>query len=182
MNYTVSNIKTYVKQELLDLINQLWKKFDKEGKGYILEKDLATMLRLLDYNPTEKQLKQMIANLEEDPNQPKGIISKEGFLACVAIKEREANTFEELFDCLKLFDKDNTGMLEEKILRYVLCKTGDLLTNEEMDALLKDCLPFTTINNDLKFVNINDLALLLKDRYKPPTLLPVKGGKGGKGK
>jgi troponin C len=180
MNYTVSNIKTYVKQELIDVINQLWKKFDKEGKGYILEKDLGTMLRLLDYNPTDKQLKQMIANLEEDTNEPRGVISKEGFLACVAIKEREANTFEELLDCLKLFDKEHTGLLEEKILRYVLCKTGDCLSNEEMDALMKDCLPFTTIVNDLKYININDLTLLLKDRYKPPTPQPQKTKTGKK--
>ncbi len=174
------NLKTYVKQELIDIINQLWKKFDKEGKGFISEKDLGTMLRLLDYNPTEKQLKTMKSNLEEDPNNPKGIISKEGFLSCVAIMERETNGFEELLDCLKVFDRENKGVIEEKILRYILSKIGDCLSNEEMDALMKDATPFTTINNDIKFVNINDLALLLKDKYKPPVVNPTRGGRGGR--
>jgi Ca2+-binding EF-hand superfamily protein len=163
------NAKLYIRQELLDVINQLWKKFDKEQKGYITaDKQFPVMLRLLDYNPTNSEIQDMIYTLEEDPNNPKGQITKEGFLYCVARKERDTNSFEELLACIKLFDKDNKGIIEEKVLRFVLCKTGDCLTTEEMDALFKEAIPFTKVENDIKYINVNDLALFLKDRYKPP--------------
>jgi Ca2+-binding EF-hand superfamily protein len=169
------NAKLYIRQELVDLINQLWKKYDKEAKGFITTLQLPIMLRLLDYNPTNSEIKEMINLLEEDPNNPQGMITKEAFLYCVARKERDTNSFEELLASIKVFDKENKGFLEEKVLRFILCKTGDLLTTEEMDAMMKEAIPFTKIENDIKYININDLALFLKDRYKPPEPEDKKG-------
>ena len=60
------NLKNYVKQELIDVCLLLWKKFDKGNTGYIDEKDLVTMLRLLDYNPTEKEIIEMKEMLKSD--------------------------------------------------------------------------------------------------------------------
>jgi Ca2+-binding EF-hand superfamily protein len=171
------NAKVYIRQELIDLINQLWKKYDKEAKGFITAQQLPIMLRLLDYNPTNTEIKEMLNLLEEDLNNPQGLISKEGFLYCVARKERDTNTFDEILASLKVFDKDNKGVLEEKVLRFILCKTGDCLATEEMDALMKEAIPFTKIENDIKYININDLALFLKDRYKPPEPDDKKGKK-----
>jgi Ca2+-binding EF-hand superfamily protein len=171
------NAKVYVRQELIDVINQLWKKYDKEAKGFITPQQFPIMLRLLDYNPTNKEVQEMLSLLEEDPNNPQGMISKEGFLYCVARKERDTNTYDELLASIKVFDKENKGVLEEKVLRYILCKTGDCLSTEEMDALMKEAIPFTKIDNDIKYININDLALFLKDRYKPPEPEDKKKGK-----
>ena len=74
MNEHMKNLKNYVKQELIEVCNQLWKKFDKGNTGFINEKDLGTMLRLLEYNPTEKELiemKEMLRQIQPDSPQEK---------------------------------------------------------------------------------------------------------------
>ena len=59
LSYHQLNLKNYIKQERIDVCNQLWKKFDKGNTGFINEKDLGTMLRLLEYKPTERELIEM---------------------------------------------------------------------------------------------------------------------------
>ena len=126
------NVKNYVKQELIDVCLLLWKKFDKQNTGYIDEKDLVTMLRLLDYNPTEREIIEMKDKLKsDDPKAPQDKISKEGFFACVARKERDTDSIEEFLNCFKIFDPNNTGMIEEKTLRYIMCNMGDALSNDD---------------------------------------------------
>ena len=46
LSYHMLNLKNYIKQERIDVCNQLWKKFDKGNTGFINEKDLGTMLYL----------------------------------------------------------------------------------------------------------------------------------------
>lgn len=175
MNLNALNIKNYLKQEIIDLIIQLFKKFDKEGKGTIQSKDLVMILQLLGFNPTKKELNEMIDMLEDDPNNPKGLITKEGLIACVARKSRDSDTIDELIESFKVFDKDNKGLIEEKYLRYILCKTGDSFADDEIESFMKESIPFQVIQNDAKFVRYVEFAMYLKELYKPPP--PEKPGK-----
>lgn len=180
MNTINFNIKTYLKQEFIDLCLTLFKKFDKEGKGYVLPANLPIMLRLLEFNPTEREIKDMLDKLEEDPNIPKGQITREGFLSCVARKQRDNDSIEELIQCFKLFDPENKGVIEEKVIRYVLSKTGDCLSDLEMDNFMEGAVTFTTLVNDLKYIKYVEYALFLKDLYKPPPAEDPKKKKGKK--
>lgn len=171
MNYHMLNLKNYVKQELIDVCLLLWKKFDKQNTGYIDEKDLVTMLRLLDYNPTEREIIEMKDKLKsDDPKAPQDKISKEGFFACVARKERDTDSIEEFLNCFKIFDPNNTGMIEEKTLRYIMCNMGDALSNDEIDNLMKEATnnQFTEIVNEVTYIKYENFAKYLKDLYKPP--------------
>jgi Ca2+-binding EF-hand superfamily protein len=180
MNLNAMNIKNYLKQEFIDLILLTFKKFDKEGKGAIPSKDLGMILQLLGYNPTKRELNEMMDILEEDPQNPKGLISKEGLIACVARKSRDSDTIDEFIESFKVFDKDNKGIIEEKYLRYILCKTGDIFDEIEIELFMKESIPFQVTQNDSKFVKYVEFAMFLKDLYKPPPA--EKGEKKEKGK
>ena len=182
LSYHMLNLKNYIKQERIDICNQLWKKFDKGNTGFINEKDLGTMLRLLEYNPTERELiemKEMLKSInpQEDPDK----ISKEGFFSCVARKERDTDSKEELENCFKIWDPQNTGLIEEKLFRYMMCKMGDTFSNEEIDALFKEAnnMQLMVVQNDINYLNYKNFIELLKGNYKPP---PKDDGKGKKGK
>ena len=171
MNYAMLNLKNYVKQELIDICNQLWKKFDRGNTGYIKEADLGTMLRLLEYNPTEKEIIEMKEMLKAiDPNGPAEKISKEGFFACVARKERDTDSIEEFLNCFKIWDPNGTGVIEEKLFRYIMCNLGDSFSNDEIDNLFKEAnnnqLTFT--RDDLLFLNYVNFAKYLKGMWTPP--------------
>ena len=182
LSYHMLNLKNYIKQERIDVCNQLWKKFDKGNTGFINEKDLGTMLRLLEYNPTERELiemKEMLksVNPQEDPDK----ISKEGFFACVARKERDTDSKEELENCFKIWDPQNSGLIEEKLFRYMMCKMGDTFTNEEIDALFKEAnnMQLIVVQNEINYLNYKNFIELLKGNYNPS---PKDDGKGKKGK
>jgi Ca2+-binding EF-hand superfamily protein len=173
-------IKSYLKQELIDVAVNLFKKFDKGKKNAVLIKDLGTMMRLLGYNPTEKEIKEMVSKLDAGAT---GVFTKEAFMACLARKERDSDTIQELISAFKVFDKEGTGKIEEKYMRYILCKMGSGLTDEEMDNLMKEAtaMEFIDVVNDVKFVKYENLALYLKGLYIPPDEDPKNKGKGGKG-
>lgn len=182
------DIKNYMKQEVIDVALAIFKKFDKTGNGWIEPKDLGTMLRLMNYNPTDRELKDMIDKLETDPDNIKGQISKEGFLACLARKSRDPDTIDQLIASFRVFDSDGKGVIEEKFFRFILCKLAENnLSEEEMDILIKEATngEFFTVINDIRFLRYPDFALFLKDMYIPPVKDdPKKPGKGkpGKGK
>ena len=173
-------IKSYLKQELIDVAVNLFKKFDKGKKNAVAIKDLGNMMRLLGYNPTEKEIKEMIANLDIAAT---GYFNKESFLACLARKERDSDTIQELINAFKVFDREGNGKIEEKYMRYILCKMGSAINDDEMDNFLKEAtaMEFVEIINDVKFIKYENFALHMKGLYKPPDEDPKNKGKGGKG-
>lgn len=180
MNKNVLLLKTYIPQEHIDVMNLLFKKLDKEGKGEIDIGHLVTFLRLVDLNPTNSDINEMIETLNNDPNNPKTTISKDEIYACVAKKKRDPDTIDQLIESFKILDKKNEGLLSEHVIRYLLCNVGDAFANEEVDNFMKECLAFTETINDVKYLKYKDFALFLKDMYKPPPVDDPKG-KGGRG-
>ena len=117
--------------------------------------------------------------LEEDPHNPTGIVTKEGYLCCCAKLMRESDNLDELLHCFKLFDKENKGMLSEQTLRYILSGLGDAFTDEEMDNFMKECANFIEVIGEVKYVDYVEFSKYIKDlefKTKPK----VDDGKGVK--
>lgn len=179
----MQNLKNYIKQERIEVCHTLWKKFDKGQKGYVENKDLEIMLRLLDYNPTESEIDEMLSMLKsDDPKEPDKKVTKDFFFACVARKERDTDSIEEFLNCFKIFDPGNTGLIEEKVLRYIMANMGGKtpLSNEEVDALMKEAntAQCVQVMNEVNYIAYPLFAQYLKDLYKPPPKEEKKGKKG----
>ncbi|XP_048440522.1 calmodulin-like protein 11 isoform X2 [Pyrus x bretschneideri] len=82
--------------------------FDKDGDGCITVDELATVIRSLDQNPTEKELHDMISEVDVDGN---GTIEFAEFLSLMANKMKETDAEEELKEAFKVFDKDQNGYI-----------------------------------------------------------------------
>lgn len=180
MNKNVLNLKGYISQEHLDVMSQLFKKLDKENKGTLDINQLGTFLRLVDLNPTESDLKEMIDIFNIDPNNPKTELTKDEVFACVAKKRRDPDSIDELLEAFKVLDKKNEGVLSEYMVRYILCNIGDAFSNEEIDNFMKECLPFTDVVNDVKYLKYKDFALFLKDLYKAPPVEDNRNNRNGR--
>lgn len=171
MSAHMQNLRNYIKQERIDVCLTLWKKFEK-GRGFVEREDLEKMLRLLDYNPTESEIDEMVSmlNVDEEGNPQK--ITKDFFFACVARKERDTDSIDEFLNCFKLFDPGNTGKIEEKVLRYIMAKMGGKtpLSNEEVDALIKEAhnAQVVEVLNEVNYINYPLFAKYLKYLYTPP--------------
>ncbi|MCQ2816753.1 MAG: hypothetical protein MJ252_05745 [archaeon] len=183
MSAHMQNLKNYIKQERIEVCHTLWKKFDKGAKGYVESPNLVIMLRLLDYNPTESEIDEMLSMIDPDDKGERKV-TKDFFFACVARKERDTDDIEEFLNCFRLFDPLNTGLIEEKVLRYIMANMGGKtpLSNEEVDAMMKEAntAQVIEVQNELNYIKYPLFAKYLKDLYKPPPKDDKKGKNGKK--
>lgn len=77
-------------------------------QGTITTKELGTVMRSLGQNPTEAELRDMIAEVDADKN---GTIDFPEFLSLMARKMKDSDSEEELREAFKVFDKDGNGFI-----------------------------------------------------------------------
>ena len=171
------NIKNYIPLEVIDVAKNLFTKVAK-GAETLDSSQLVILLRLMDLNPTDKDVTSMLNNLNVNPELPKDKFNFYEFVTCVARCRRQSNTLGELMSAFKLLDKEATGKIPEPTLRYNLCKKGEMFSNEEMDLFMKEAAPFTELINDIKYLNYQDFGLYLKDMYVPKEVVDPKKKKG----
>ncbi|KAL6526588.1 translation elongation factor EF1B gamma [Orobanche gracilis] len=127
MAYVLNEVQIFEFQEAFSL-------FDKDGDGCITIEELATVIRSLDQNPIEEELKDMIHEVDSDGN---GTIEFSEFLNLMAKKIKETDAEEELKEAFKVFDKDQNGYIsanESTSARNL----GEKLTDEEVEQMIKE--------------------------------------------
>ena len=109
--------------------------FSERGDGKIDSDQIGDVLRALNLNPTETEVKKIVQ--EVDPNGNKRVSFEEFlpiFLSCQGKKEQ--GTMEDFIEGLRVFDKDGNGFINSAELRHVLTSLGEKLTDDEVDTLL----------------------------------------------
>ena len=92
-----------------------------DGDGTITSRELGTVMRSLGQNPTERDLQDMINEVDADGN---GIIDFPEFLTMMARKIHNRDSEEEIKEAFKVFDKDGNGYISAAELRHVMTNLG----------------------------------------------------------
>lgn len=85
-------------EEMMDQVKKWFDSFDKDKDGQIQTSELGTILRILDFNPTEKELQDMIN--EVDPTRT-ALVDLNTVNKLVERKLHDTDTIEELVEALK---------------------------------------------------------------------------------
>lgn len=109
--------------------------FDKDGDGSISTSELGTVMRSLGQSPTEAELKIMIQEIDEDST---GTINFKEFLGLMAKKLDESDLEENLYEAFREFDINNDGKISTSELRFVLSTTGERLSDEEIEEMIRE--------------------------------------------
>jgi len=91
---------------------------------------------------TEKELNQIIKSLyqednDEDDINNDGQINYEDYIALMNKRNKEVESEEEIINAFKILDKDGQGVISVTELRHIMTSVGDLLTEEEVDSMIK---------------------------------------------
>uniref|UniRef100_K1R028 Sulfhydryl light chain n=1 Tax=Magallana gigas TaxID=29159 RepID=K1R028_MAGGI len=109
--------------------------FDKDSSGFIDAAELKTVLQTLKQNPTDKDVEDMIAELDKNGNKKIEYDEFEKFMADKFKSPDEAE--EEMRNAFKIFDKDGSGKIDAKELRHAMKSLGETMTDEEVDEMIK---------------------------------------------
>ncbi|KMZ74090.1 Calmodulin [Zostera marina] len=110
--------------------------FDQDSDGCITTNELGTVMRSLGQNPTEAELRDIIAEVDAGG---KGMIDFPEFLNLMARKKmKETDSEEELKRAFEVFDKENKGFITAVNLRHIMTNLGEKLTVEEADDMIRE--------------------------------------------
>jgi calmodulin len=127
--------------------------FDRDSDGHITTKELGTVMRSLGQNPDERELQDLINDIDADGN---GHIDFPEFLSLMAKKMKDTDTEEELIEAFKVFDTEGNGVISAMRLRELMETLGTKLPSSEVDEMIQEA----DINRDGR-INYVDLVRLM---------------------
>jgi len=138
-DYTEPFSMERLSREQRERLVKAFKYFDKDGTGTIDAKELIQVLRVMGHSPTTNETEELLQELDTDGN---GELSLEEFGA--AWWRREQSKLEDDFEeqlklAFNVFDVNGDGQISADELRGILTTMGEVMTNEEVDALLAEC-------------------------------------------
>ena len=109
--------------------------FDKDKSGSISVKELGTVIRSLNINVTDEELKDLVGDVDTNQN---GLIEFNEFLELMAKGNSETNSEEALRLAFKVFDVNGDGKISFAELKQALGKLGEKNDDETVNQMLKE--------------------------------------------
>ncbi len=126
-------------EEQLNELKEAFQVFDKDGSESITNKELGSVMRSLGQNLTEKEIRDIIKEVDEDGN---GTIEFTEFLNLItkrmSLSENHLELKDELEAAFKVFDRNNDGQIPANDIRYLLGSEGDF-TEDEIEEFIANC-------------------------------------------
>ena len=92
-------------------------------------------MRSLGQNPTEAEVKQMIADVDENGD---GTIDFDEFTVLMQMQMTDTDNTENLCAAFKVFDKDGSGSIDRDELHKIMTTLGEPLSDAEVDEMLRE--------------------------------------------
>lgn len=108
--------------------------FDKDNDGMITTKELGSVIRNLGQNPTERQLNEMIREVDADGS---GTIDFKEFIGLIIRKMKEPELDEEMKEAFAVFDKDGNKVITSHEMRAVFSNIKDI-PEEDVEEMIKE--------------------------------------------
>mmetsp|Transcript_25099 Transcript_25099/g.24850 ORF Transcript_25099/g.24850 Transcript_25099/m.24850 type:complete len:106 (+) Transcript_25099:9-326(+) len=88
----------FLTEELEDQVKKWFDSFDKDRDGQIQTSEIGTILRIMNLNPTERELQKMT---EKHDSGRTGLVNEEAVKLMVDEKLHDTDTIEEMVEALK---------------------------------------------------------------------------------
>ncbi|XP_005112424.2 calmodulin [Aplysia californica] len=128
--------------EQMKEFQDVFRKFDRNSDGHINADEMVIVMRELGQNPTEEDVRKLIAHAEENTplNERNRMIE---FSEFVDMMEREGlksqqEVEDELTAAFKVFDKNGDGYINREELKRTMQILGEHLTDDDVSAMMDE--------------------------------------------
>jgi len=118
-------------EQQMEEYKEAFTEFDIDGDGTITTEELGTVMRRLGERPTQKELLDMVAEVDQDES---GSIELDEFYQMMANRTSETNKIRQVFN---FFDKNNDGYISSSELATVMLDLGEQLTEDEVEEMMR---------------------------------------------
>ena len=106
--------------------------YDQDNDGLISSEQVLVVMRSLGQSPTVREVNRLLAKADKTK------ITFPEFLELMwQFTQKPRNPEQEIYTGFQMYDKDKTGRVSVKDLRHILTRTGEKLSSEEMNFMLK---------------------------------------------
>lgn len=116
-------------------IKEIFMLFDKNEDQLVSTKELGTLLRAINLNPTELELADLTKKI--DP-QHKGEFTLPQLESLVQARGKDPDSLQDVVGALKVFDTDHDNMLTVEEFLYAMVNMGEKMTEEEVREIIGD--------------------------------------------
>jgi calmodulin len=128
-------------------IREIFTLFDKNADGYVATTDLGTIIRGLNFNPTEREVADMQRDV--DPNQT-GSFDQNSLISLIARRPKQSDSLQDMIEALTVVGSES-GQESEKQVVKILVETfrtamtmynkenGENLLEHYVEEIINDC-------------------------------------------
>jgi calmodulin len=126
-----------VPEDKLKEYKEAFDMFDVDKSGHITANELFKVMKNMGNDLSLKDIKQMIAELDNDGSGEIGFNEFITFIQRTQVHE-EISEEEEVIRAFETFDRDGSGSISCAEFRYILTSLGDRFSEEEVDEVFKE--------------------------------------------
>jgi calmodulin len=128
-----------VPEEQLDRYREAFKMFDTEGVGHISVDQIRKALKKFGQDFTRSEVEDMIRDLDQDGS---GTLTFEEFVTLMTkstVEEVEVISLEDdIIRAFRTFDRDDDGKISMDEFRFILCRLGERMPEDEVDNIFRE--------------------------------------------
>lgn len=129
-------------EQLTQKVTDAFNIFDHESNKTVDVREIGTIVRSLGCCPTEAELHDLLAEMEEE--EPTGFIKFEKFFPemtkILMQRKFKPATSDKLVRAFEVLDEEGQGFLTPELLTKYMTKMGEPFTDDEMDEFLTAAL------------------------------------------
>ncbi|KAK4774034.1 hypothetical protein SAY87_029053 [Trapa incisa] len=135
-------------------IREAFDLFDTDGSGTIDAGELSVAMRALGFELTEKQIEQMIADVDKDGS---GSIDYDEFEHMMTAKIGERDTKEELMKAFQILDQDNNGKISAGDIKHIAKELGESFSDRDIQEMIEEA----DLDNDGE-INVEEFIRIMR--------------------
>merc|ERR1739838_571081 len=113
--------------------------FDTKKVDFLSADDLGEIMRAMGFRPTEEELKDLLAEIDEDGSGEIEFAEFCQLCATFLAEDPDMETMKrELKDAFRIYDKEGNGFITTETLRGLISELLAPLTEEELEGILEE--------------------------------------------